>query len=126
MTSLITRLGELKGPDRDVDFAIWEYVDKPAHDAAISEQVQFAAPNKTYIHDKRLLYCPHYTASIDAALTLVPEGYFWWLGHLDETDRRFVATVSKRAVVDYPAERAICDTAAIALCIAALQARGVK
>jgi hypothetical protein len=61
---------------------------------------------------------PRYTASIDVALTLVPEGWAWGLwvnetgpggAHCDKGEERFVAKHL------HPA---------IALCIAALKARG--
>lgn len=69
-----------------------------------------------------------YTSSLDAALTLVSEGWFWWVGHLDQTDRRFVATTSEHAYADSPAHRGFATTPAVSICIAALKARagGVK
>lgn len=66
---------------------------------------------------------PRPTHSIDDALTLVPEGWFWFLGHLDQSDRRFVATVEKRAVVGAPFSRGVTPTAPLSVCLAAIRAR---
>lgn len=67
-----------------------------------------------------LQHAPHYTTSIDAALTLVPEGYRWrlWYHHTGYCGADIFpdkgGILSK--VHDAP-------TAALALCIAALKAR---
>lgn len=66
---------------------------------------------------------PDYGASIDAALTLVLEGWFWWVGHLDETDRRFTCTTSQHARVGTPSIRTVAATAPLAITIACLKAR---
>jgi len=63
---------------------------------------------------------PAYTASIDAALTLVPEGDGW---HLD-TARMADGTVY-RCVVG-PSMAAWAKTPALALCVAALNAYRIK
>jgi hypothetical protein len=64
---------------------------------------------------------PQYTSSIDAAMTLVPEGHKWKLGY-----GRYVPHVAE--VVDYVSHTgtyvAECDgNHALALCAAALRAR---
>lgn len=56
---------------------------------------------------------PHYTTSLDAALTLVPEGYCWSIGFAGRT----IANVWKTPT---PSKG---GTPALALCIAALKAR---
>jgi hypothetical protein len=63
---------------------------------------------------------PGYTASIDAALTLVPEGWVWKC-----QDKPAVACVadSKWAQKEIYQLKGISSTPALALCIAALRAR---
>ena len=100
MTDLITRLEQAAEGSRDLDLAIekaFERCDPP-------ELLAFPLP--------------HYTTSLDAALTLVPEGWAWDL----------------MAWPNEPSEAAICQpgsphlgrwkgaTPALALCIAALRA----
>lgn len=67
---------------------------------------------------------PEWTASLDAAMTLVPEGYLW------ELKQGFEATAMVWSVmIDYdeqhPAPFGASLRPALALCIAALRARGV-
>lgn len=95
---LIARLEKATGEDRELDCLI--------------EGIHPTASGDT----------PHYSASIDAALTLVPKGFAWTLASQGTTDFRFFASVA------FPDED--CDgtptlaaTPAIALCIAALRAR---
>ena len=64
---------------------------------------------------------PHYTTSIDAALTLVPEGWHWTIEGPDPLKR-----VSPYALLGLPGLREAdgrAATPALALCIAALRAR---
>jgi len=68
----------------------------------------------------RLIIVPEFTASIDAAMSLVPEGHLWKVGY-----SRHVPHVAE--VVDYQSHRgtfvAECDSnRAIALCAAVLRA----
>ena len=94
MTELITRLEALTGPDREVDLHMMRYVENIGGDPA-----------------KAL----HYTASLDAAMTLVPEGCDKWA-----VSGRNAATVGKDR---QPIRWSYAATPAIALCIAALKAR---
>lgn len=57
-----------------------------------------------------------YTASVDAALSLIPEGRLWWLGQL--ADRSGFA-----AHLDNNKRSVKAATAPLALCVAALHAR---
>lgn len=59
-----------------------------------------------------------YTASLDAAMTLVPEGWFW-TGGRDREGRGAMAVVSQ----DDCLVPAVAATPALALCAAALRAR---
>lgn len=62
---------------------------------------------------------PHYSTSIDAAITLVPEG--WWHGYMT-SDGGFAAHCFEQ-IVDCAVFRATLVTPALALCAAALKAR---
>ncbi len=61
---------------------------------------------------------PAYTTSLDAALTLVPEGRSWMIGRTLGGRHNAVVGVDGRTVTH--------DTPALALCIAALKARAAK
>ena len=64
---------------------------------------------------------PRFTASIDAAMTLVPEGSEW---NIEKWAKNGVYTKHAKASAWVPgAERAYAVTPAIALCIAALRAQ---
>ena len=62
-TELIAALEAAKGPSRDLDMAI----------ELLLEDAGFDEPATNWPED-----CPHYTESIDAALSFTPEG--WELG----------------------------------------------
>lgn len=71
---------------------------------------------------------PGYTGSLDAALTLVPEGYIYLIrqGHPDLPDGsgRTLHFANVIPVVDFRNDhRAYANTPALALCIASLKAR---
>lgn len=65
------------------------------------------------------LTVPGYTASIDAALTLVPEGWSYTVAWLHRNGRATVAMFHAKL----NEQRAESHTPAIALCIAALKAK---
>lgn len=71
---------------------------------------------------------PFFTTSLDAAMTLVPDGYFWRMGHveqLSEDDEVMYGAELLRYlhVADRSDSMGHGLTAPIALCIAALKAR---
>lgn len=90
---LIARLEKLSGPDRELDALIWLRIPKIVTNDPV----------------------PAYTASIDAALTLVEEGSTWDLCF----DEFMLACVGPGDTASRGA------TPAIALCIAALKARAL-
>lgn len=102
MKDLIERLEKAAAPDRELDNLIWFWLGQPLPDDCAD--------------------CPaRYTASLDAALTLVPEGHYW------SFDSRGCAIVC----ADQPPSEIHGDclghkSPAIALCIAALKARAAK
>lgn len=64
LMALAERAEKATGPDREIDLAIWRMVDPRAAEM----EAEGRAP-------LRWLHC--YTESLDAAMTLVPEGYDW-------------------------------------------------
>lgn len=102
LDELIQRLEKATGPDRELDIAIasaW----KQHHSGRWS-----------------IVNAPYFTSSIDAALTLVPEG--WFMEALHQQPRGWLCYVGSRSN-SLARMESEADTAAIALCIAALRAR---
>jgi len=98
---LIGRLEKADGPDRELDEALHEAFGL----TFVMEYYTEYATEQT----RNLSYVPAYTASIDAALTLVPEGCgFVVMGKAAKIGRK-IATAA---------------TPALAICIAALRAKG--
>lgn len=98
MEELIARLEAAEGADRELDVEIWRAVGS-------STELRFR---------------PEYTASIDAALTLVPEECLWRIGHEgDDSPGHFLAVAMPLG----PQVHATAITPALALCMAALKAR---
>lgn len=102
MTDLIERLEKATGPDREIDHDIRKTVEG-------------------WHENTRLTQVPLYTTSIDAALTLVPEGVHWQL-RTSEVPGWFTSCWGDFGVTwaQYSAA-----SPAIALCIAALKARAI-
>lgn len=99
--TLIDRLEVLCAPDRELDAEILI--------AAFGIQ-------------PRLSVAPRYTSSLDAAVTLVPNGFQWQIRSIPTEE-----TMVHVAQVDWrPPMNCQGYSPAIALCIAALKARGVK
>lgn len=124
MTSLLSlaeRCEAATGPDRELDGEIalasgWTFV-KMKGDA----QPYWRKPGVTDYFSRERSGPPRYTESLDSALTLVPEGMEW-----------LVRTPSKNAIsnktqfyanVGNQVGEAHAETAALALCAAALKAR---
>lgn len=127
---LIARLEKATGPDRELDIAIlyavdigrWKYCENKTAELIAECRSKGLTGRDDACRRSAFFDTPKYTASLDAAMQLVPEGWFWFLGHLDQTDRRFVATVQERAVVGDPSFNGFSLAPAIALTIAALKA----
>jgi len=134
MKDLIERLEKATGPDGELDAAIWLTVDRhtasrcywnaaPGLPKPIPEALPLGLGRNAVISNS-----PRYTTSIDAALTLVPEG-MWWLigaGQMRPEEPLYGAQIRKPGFstggqVVSDAEH---NCMAIALCIAALKARG--
>lgn len=120
MDELIKRLEAASGPDRELDADIATSLGKPVcKDDPCNWVIKYPGA-----YDYRKL--PRYTASIDAALTLVPEGLDWFVKHYASAGGKYGAVVTSPEIAarswgDYSHDDAA--TPAIALCIAALRAR---
>lgn len=107
LTQLIADLEKAEGPSRAMDFAI-------------AKTVWSGVLPETTKHDPPI----HFTSSLDAALTLVPEGYrselqqswdgTWWDAYVSLIDLDGMSPFETGQGVVNPA---------LALCIAALKAR---
>lgn len=111
MQDLIERLEKATGADRELDKDI--YVLTTGGD-----------PSEHRINWQYAQFLPRFTESMDAALTLVPEGW-WWVLKLAPHRKGAFAELHSHKIGG--GELAISDgtTPAIALCIAALKARSV-
>jgi len=66
---------------------------------------------------------PHYTESIDSAITLIPAGWHWQVENEATSDGKARAWLHERAKTGRGrSKNAFADTPALALCIAALRA----
>jgi hypothetical protein len=131
LESLIERLAALSGPDRRLDAEIACAIKFPHLRPA--EPDDHKEHQRGYLPSAGNIWCPtgflmadSYTSSIDAALTLVPEG----LGiALDTRPHSQVTKLGSEALAwcsedrDVPSVAVLGRTPAIALCIAALRAR---
>lgn len=128
LSSLIERLEKAEGPDRELDADIAA--------AVLGGEIQWLQtamtgdafpvrkyPSKDHIRGFGREPVQRYTSSIDAALTLVPEGFKWKAGY-----SRYVPHNAE--IQDYRANPVLgvfvgeCDSnRAIALCIAVLRAQ---
>ena len=110
LDALIADLEAATGPSRELDEAIYRYWRKVT-----------PAPRPGVMWTTDLEYAPTYTASLDAALTLVPEGWrVNWAGQTGELHWFF-----DLIECNGPGQtrRAWHQCYSIALCIAALRAR---
>lgn len=120
---LSERVERLEGPDREIDFAIGEVVMCLRHVGAGLYDTD--SPSGPYYSEDGGDYpaYPHYTASLDAAMSLVPEG--WNCAVFRRQDWK-----QQNAQVWHSEQRGSTNhgdaaTPAIALCAAALKARGL-
>ena len=107
LLALADRCEQAAGPDAGLDLAIWK---------ALSEMPGFKHPSPIWRFDV--------TESLDAAVTLVPEGWKWEI----YSDGAALLFVSPRHI-DETQRNAVCRntaTPALALCAAALRARAAE
>jgi hypothetical protein len=123
---LIEKLEAATGPDRELD--CWVQCIKDGADFEIFRRV---------VPDFHQWACPYYTSSIDAAMSLVPEGFsvdniMWW----PKPDNSFFARAVVIGTHDHGGEfwhnsedgrwSAEAKSLPLAICIAALKAKGVE
>jgi hypothetical protein len=114
---LIAALEAAEGPDRALDAAIAVAAKAVPYDF----EPAFMTAEWRAIYDDRHWRAPDFTASIDAALTLVPEGAFWSITMRGVKRGGFHACCALRDHNGLEWHEG--TTPAIALCIAALKAR---
>lgn len=119
MLELIERLEKATGPDREVDFQLALLVDwRIASDLTFREWV------RDYPHlSRKSDEWPYYTSSIDAALTLKPDGAFWACAPSYELREHRIYKPYDGGTLQWPEWKGEHKHDAIALCIAALRAR---
>lgn len=125
--SLIERLEQCNGADRELDARIWAELDGRDVVCSATWHGALFGRNRKPPHDECFIWqpgrawelVPWFTSSIDAALTLVPVGMEW---QVHSGCGAQVNDVSIRPVRKNYADGA---TPALALCIAALKARMV-
>jgi hypothetical protein len=109
LLALAERVEKAEVPDRELDVAIV----RALHPGIGPYEPHCVGEEPIFWHDPyRKTLCPKFTASVDAALTLVPDGYGW---NVQGNTNVFHALVSS-----YPGNA---RTPALALCAAALRAR---
>ena len=119
MTDLIARIEALDGPDREADAAI-------ALALSLYDQPEdlgcFEDPAEAIVGGGGQTWAPlAYTGSIDAAMTLVPEGWGWKVRKWAGGGAAAGCYASGSADIWRNSK-----TPALALCAAALRARGVE
>lgn len=130
---LAEKVEGLEGPDREVDALLDRMLfDRPKNgdycpvESAIW-RIREDGSGLLVRHDgyARDSFCPaRYTASVDSALTLVPEGRDWMVDNFDgPADRRCCASVFNAAGEEYADYEAHGATPSLALCASALRAR---
>lgn len=141
MKDLIERLEKATGPDRELDAAIYVVTGlRPKDLQRLGYEVELWAERGNVFWRggtvtqgpafKSGETFPAYTASLDSALTLVPDfiNRRWYAADSDsESDGKPVASVFHPAdVMSGRIPRSVGATPAIALCIAALKARAAS
>ena len=124
--ALALRCEQATGPDRELDAAIW-LLCVPGATRMQWSYVHIATERTCEIDETRdasgkLIIVPTYSASLDAALTLVPDGHASAVGTMafKDSDKLPWATYWTPQGWPYSTEAA---TPALALCAAALRAR---
>jgi len=118
LLELAARVEGLTGPDREVDALVWLHLPEQAGHA-------WKHDGNKKAHARQIAgvpFVPVYTASVDHALKLVPNGA-WAEGSLgSHVDRRSSLEIHKPCTYD-PIGRATAATPALALVSACLRAR---
>jgi hypothetical protein len=128
LEALAERVMALTGPCRETDTMIalkvgWKFANGAWHDPSTVADSRLRKVGLIHYPSSPE---PAFTASIDAAKTLVPEGYWWTVGHVMGpqpcNQNMFWATCHPRDA-KWPYTRPIAATPAQALTAAALRAK---
>jgi hypothetical protein len=114
LAQLAERCEAATGPDRELDWAIYKAIGSPPEPILGGSSIS-----------GQQWYAKAFTASIDAALTLVPEG--WWIATLGQNLHGELTHCT--LYNDFPVPLADCKraaTPALAICAAALRARSAQ
>lgn len=126
LSNLIARLEAGEGPSRELDLQIQVALKRTDPSAFYNEKDDCASWHEVHEFGSTTAselvggFLPHYTSSLDAAVSLVPEGMRWAV--LQLPDGTYDAAVSPIGVPPLLKERES-PTPALALCIAALKVR---
>ncbi len=119
---LIARLEAATEGSEELDIAIWDQIESWPAGHHPDWRI---APNGREIH--ATMFAPGYTTSIDGALTLIPEGWAWfveWIGTpFTEGAARLWIPSQRTRGLETEQFQTEAKTPALALCIAALRAR---
>lgn len=128
INDIIGRLEKATGPDRELDREIKIDVASIMFAAGATKSDVVSCVGGDLFDDPR-----PYTTSIDAALTLVPEGWRWWISdrapaphkgraYLNNGEMPFTG-MAARPNPNFKAAEVTAPTPSLALCIASLKAR---
>ncbi len=117
ISALIERLEGLSGPDRavDVEIAVWKSGFSIDHFRDVINQI--GVPGSGWTPQEK--EWPRYTGSIDAALTLVPEGWQWQVSNRAPAPHSGRAYINNKQLINTDTAA----TPAIVICIVSLRAR---
>jgi len=120
---IIERLEKAEGPSRELDAEIWERLGLVDEKHCARWRAMDGRKDLTRERFVRA-WAPEFTESLDAALTLVPEGWSWKLVHEPHDGLyRVVMRQAPRLEIVALAYVVTKATPALALCLAALKAR---
>lgn len=114
LTDLIERVEAAEGPCREIDCRVWCAVG--GNSFGHFEVARAVVP------DLNQWLAPRYTASLDAAMTLIGDDHFWRVGHDGEGEdpSLFRADIGEPVSIGFV--RAVAATPALALVAASLRA----
>lgn len=119
LPDIIAALEKCTGPDRELDCAIIK-----ALFGVNPYPVALGGDWKWYTDDLPISDVPHYTDSVDAALSLVPSGYLWEVSNWSlQEGRGPYASLSSHEYAESICEGHHATSQAIAFVIASLRAR---
>lgn len=127
MTKLSERVERLEGPDREIDcligVAVGWFVTEPNKGwPDRMDYIDIRGGTKSYPGGGFDQLVSRYTASLDAAMSLVPEGYSWILYSDGSCEVGPTPIAGSMMDAEFTVDA---ETPAIALCAAALKSRGL-